>query len=134
MRATTKGHSTSYSDEDITNVYSAILSTEPKEIANSLFYIGKPCPESESEFVAKRKGIAESRIKSIMNLIKRMQPNFENSAERPLKPWDPSNMMSIKGKSWPNILGMRIIMPKNVSKSLKACYISNLLTTMAHIQ
>lgn len=134
MGSSTKGFSNSYSEEDVTNVYSAILSTKPKEVANSLFCTSKPCSKCESEFVAKRKRIAESRISSIMNLIKRMQPNFESSAQQPIKPWDLSSVKSVKGKSWPNILGMRVIMPKNASKNLKACYISNLLTTMAHIQ
>lgn len=129
-----KRHSNTYSEEDVTNVYSAILSTEPKEIANSLFYMGKTYPKSESKFIAKRKGIAESRINSIISLIKRMQPNFESSAECPIKPWDPSSMKSVKGKSWPKVLGMRIVMPKNASKNLKACYISNLLSAMAQIQ
>lgn len=134
MGSAAKGFSKSYSEEDVTNVYSAILSIKPKEIANSLFYTSKSCLKTESEFVAKRKRIAESRISSIMNLMKRMQPNFENSTEHPIKPWDPTSIKSVKGKSWPSVLGMRVIIPKGASKSIKACYVSNLLTAMTQIQ
>lgn len=121
------------SKEDVTNVYSAIISTKPEDLANSLFYMGNTCPKCESEFIATRKAVAKSRIESVMKVIKRLQPNFDSSAEAPIKPWDTSEMKSLKGKSWPNVLGRRILIPKSASKEQKAYFISNLLTAMAHI-
>lgn len=124
----------SYSEEDITDVYSAILSTRPCDVARSLFREWGANPKSGSAFIEKRLRISASRIKSIFNLMRSLQPNFECSVQKPLKPWVPSNLVGIHGKSWPDVLGMRIVIPHDASKKQKAHMISNLLTNMTSIR
>lgn len=124
----------SYSEEDVTDVYSAILSTDPGDVARSLFQEGEARPKEGSAFIERRERVSASRVRSIFGLIRSLQPNFESSGQEPLVPWVPCRLKSIRGSSWPNILGMRIVVPKSASKMQKAHMISNLLTNMTFIR
>ena len=121
------------SKKDVTNVFSAILSTPCKEIAKSMFFQETTGLDKGSAFLEDRISIAESRIKSIVRLIESIHPNLEFSGEDPIRPWEHDSLSKLVGRSWPSILGMRVIIPSSATKERKAQMVSNMLASMACI-
>lgn len=124
----------SFLESDVTNVYSAFFSASPRDLARSLFNADNVNSNSESQFIEERVKNAESRIRSFRKLAIDLQPDYECSSEKPIRPWCASDLFRVRGRSWPSILGMRIVIPKSFTKMQKVCLITNLLSEMTCIR
>ena len=123
-----------YSEKDITNVYSAISTIAPEALAGALFRYGGANPKEGDSMMERGAALALSRVKSMLRLIRSIQPDLEFSKEDPIHPWDPASIARISGKSWPSVLGMRVALPSGSSKRQRACMISNILMGMTSIR
>lgn len=117
--------------DDVTDVYSAILSTDVEDIAKSLFSRSGTGFVSDDPFLQERRDAAALRISKIMWLIASLQPDLEFCANEPIKPWSPNDISLIRKRSWPKVLGMRVTIPGDATKEQKAQLVSNILEGMA---
>ncbi len=120
-----------FSKEDVVDVYSAIMSVKPEDVANCLLPTGATF--CSSGFIERRKALARSRVSSIKRLIGSLSPNYEGSNLEPLKPWEASVVLELKGKSWPNVLGRRTFFPRKATSKQRAYMVTNLLIAMTAI-
>lgn len=120
----------SFTQEDITTVYDALLRCDGYEVAQSL--VGGTVG-ADGAFPERPRVIRATQrwASSLLRLASCTEPNYETSP-RVLLPWKSSHLAILPNVSWPDALGMRIAFPTNVSPGLKARLLANVLLAMSY--
>ena len=120
-----------YTEEDVTTVYDALRTCTGNDIAQSLLAPedGRAVNTTAPSNVVR---LAARRVESMVKVLDALGPNYEASSEI-LLPWKASHASLLKGRSWPDVLGMRIAFPSRAGRAQRHRLLANVLLSMSYV-
>lgn len=114
---------------DVTTVYDALQGCDATQLAFSLLGPSGSRPKEEGGLAPV--DVAARRASSMLRVVRQLGPNYEESA-RILLPWRPSHLAVLANLSWPDALGMRIVLPSGIDAASKSRLLAGVLLGMSY--